>query len=162
MQDAFFQCDDIDIIAIHMYGTGDFSTSKLTPYVEKAQQANKMLMVQEWFVLLFQFLLYCHSLIKYIIITFLYRGVCYHQDSSNQCKSGGGGEDPNRKSILQKFAGTLTDAGIPWLYWQAIPNADPHVRAAGREFHYFIQSTCHALIVIFISERMGLRNRYCG
>lgn len=48
MQSAYLQCEDIDIVAIHMYGAGDFSASKVGSYVTKAQQANKRLMVQEW------------------------------------------------------------------------------------------------------------------
>lgn len=50
MQGAYLQCPEIDIVAIHMYGTGDFDASKLQGYVQAAQQANKKLMVQEWCV----------------------------------------------------------------------------------------------------------------
>ena len=56
MQTAYLQCADIDIVAIHMYGTGDFDTSKISNYVQKAQQANKKLMVQEWYVILSYYL----------------------------------------------------------------------------------------------------------
>lgn len=84
----------------------------------------------------------CMQVLKlYILSLCSGRGVCYHQDSTNQCTNGGGSEDPNRKSILQKFAGVLTGAGIPWLYWQAIPNADPHVRPARRVNSLYF--SCH-------------------
>jgi mannan endo-1,4-beta-mannosidase len=26
------------------------------------------------------------------------------------------------------WASQITQAGLPWLYWQVLPNADPHVR----------------------------------
>lgn len=48
MQSAFFDCAELDILAIHQYGTGDFDESKLSNYVKQAQEKNKMLMVQEW------------------------------------------------------------------------------------------------------------------
>ena len=89
-----------------------------------------------------------------------YRGVCYHQDSSNQCKSGGGSEDPNRNSILQKFAGAITDAGIPWLYWQAIPNADPHVRPPIIYLLFLIENWTPSTLGVNVYLEHGLLGDY--
>lgn len=86
---------------------------------------NKRLMLQEWYVVMSYF----HKCTNHIDNCLLcYRGVCYHEDSTNLCDTDVQGADPNRNSIIQKFAGILLDAGIPWLYWQVLPNADPHVR----------------------------------
>ena len=33
-----------------------------------------------------------------------------------------------RNENIKNFAAQITGAGLSWLYWQVIPNADPHVR----------------------------------
>jgi mannan endo-1,4-beta-mannosidase len=46
--DAYFSCDALDVIAIHAYGIGDLNKDELLPYVKKAQNAGKKLIMQEW------------------------------------------------------------------------------------------------------------------
>lgn len=56
------------------------------------------------------------------------RGVCYYKQDDNQCKDNSGGvDDSYRNDRIKQFAGVFNKLGIPWLYWQAIPNKDPHV-----------------------------------
>lgn len=50
VQPDFLACDALDIIAIHAYGTGDFTTSNIETYVKQAQSANKLLIFEEWYV----------------------------------------------------------------------------------------------------------------
>jgi mannan endo-1,4-beta-mannosidase len=38
------------MISLHAYGPGDFATSALKPYVQKAQAAGKKLIMEEWSV----------------------------------------------------------------------------------------------------------------
>jgi mannan endo-1,4-beta-mannosidase len=61
--DPYFSCKALDVLAIHAYGTGDFATSALQPYVTKAQNAGKKLIMQEW-------------------------GSCYTTASNNNCNGG--------------------------------------------------------------------------
>lgn len=46
--DAYFSCPALDVLAIHAYGAGDFATSALQPYVQRAQDSGKKLIMQEW------------------------------------------------------------------------------------------------------------------
>lgn len=99
--DSYFSCAALDVLAIHAYGTGDFETSALQPYVDRAKDAGKMLIMQEW-------------------------GACYTDASNNNCNGGSPIDSGTRDSNIAKWADSITAAGIPWFYWQIIPNADPH------------------------------------
>jgi mannan endo-1,4-beta-mannosidase len=48
MQPDWFNCAELDVIAIHGYGVGDFDTNKIAGYVKKAESAGKKLIFQEW------------------------------------------------------------------------------------------------------------------
>lgn len=50
VQPDFLTCDALDVISIHAYGTGDFSTSSIKNYVQQAQSAGKKLIFEEWCV----------------------------------------------------------------------------------------------------------------
>lgn len=99
--DEYLQCGAIDVIAIHAYGTGDFATSQLTPYVQKAKNANKKLIMQEW-------------------------GACYTDTSNNGCTYGNALPASTRDANIKNWSASIAAAGIPWFYWQIIPNKDPH------------------------------------
>ncbi|KAH9941987.1 glycoside hydrolase [Amylocystis lapponica] len=53
-------------------------------------------------------------------------GACYFSTSNNDCPTGGVLNSQTRNNNLQKWASAITAAGIPWLYWQVLPNKDPH------------------------------------
>lgn len=99
--DGYFKCAALDVLAIHAYGVGDFSTSSLQPYVQKAQAAGKKLIMQEW-------------------------GACYTTASNNNCNGGSPLASGTRDNNIKNWAGSITAAGIPWMYWQILPNEDPH------------------------------------
>ncbi|EJD44896.1 glycoside hydrolase [Auricularia subglabra TFB-10046 SS5] len=100
-QDAWFHCANLDIIALHAYGAGDFTTSKLQPLVQKAVNNGKRLIMQEW-------------------------GVCYY-NGSNQCHpSNGVANQANRWNALKSWMDIMSNIGLSQMYWQLIPNADPH------------------------------------
>ena len=99
--DGYFTCSALDVLAIHAYGTGDFATSALTPYVSKAKSAGKMLIMQEW-------------------------GSCYTTASNNNCNGGSALDANTRANNIKTWAASITAAGIPWFYWQILPNEDPH------------------------------------
>lgn len=99
--DAYFTCDSLDILAIHAYGTGDFATDKLQPYVTKAQSNNKKLIVQEW-------------------------GACYYDSDNNRCSQSSPLDEGTRENNIKVWADQISAAGIPWFYWQILPNEDPH------------------------------------
>jgi len=101
MQDAYFHCDALDVLAIHAYAPGDYDTTRLKNYVTKAQQNGKKLMMQEW-------------------------GTCYFNTSPNDCPSGSALDSNTRISNLKTYADQISKAGIPWMYWEIIPNNDPH------------------------------------
>lgn len=71
----------------------------------------------------------------------LSRGACYYNTSNNLCPSGGVLDTNTRNTNIKDFAGNITAAGIPWLYWQVLPNADPHVGSSTQ------QNPCTCLIV---------------
>ncbi|KAJ8128520.1 hypothetical protein O1611_g5113 [Lasiodiplodia mahajangana] len=97
---ALFSCSALDVLAIHAYGNGDLTVDKLSPYVTKAKNAGKKLIMQEW-------------------------GVCYYSTSANQnCDSGS--PSSNRDTNIKTWADNISKAGIPWMYWQILPNEDPH------------------------------------
>ncbi|KAH9841925.1 glycoside hydrolase family 5 protein [Rhodofomes roseus] len=101
VQPGFLSCDALDVISIHAYGTGDLATSALKPYVAQAQAAGKMLMVEEW-------------------------GACYFDTSNNDCPKGDALDADTRSGNIINWAEQIDNAGLPWLYWQVLPNADPH------------------------------------
>lgn len=99
--DPYFDCAALDVLAIHAYGVGDFETSALQPYVTRAQNAGKLLIMQEW-------------------------GACYTDASNNNCNGGSPLDVGSRDNNIRKWARSITAAGIPWFYWQILPNPDPH------------------------------------
>ncbi|CAI6099504.1 unnamed protein product [Clonostachys chloroleuca] len=99
--DSYFNCDALDVLAIHAYGIGDFETSKLKPYVKRAQDAGKMLIMQEW-------------------------GACYTDASNNDCNGGTPLDAGTRDINIKAWAAKISAAGIPSFYWQILPNPDPH------------------------------------
>ncbi|KZS86864.1 beta-1,3-mannanase [Sistotremastrum niveocremeum HHB9708] len=101
VQPNWFSCAAIDVISIHAYGNGDLVQSAITPYVQQAQNAGKKLLFEEW-------------------------GACYFNTANNNCPSGTALSTSARNSNIQSFASAITGAGVPWLYWQVLPNADPH------------------------------------
>ncbi|KAH8161835.1 hypothetical protein CIB48_g6413 [Xylaria polymorpha] len=97
---GLFSCDALDVLAIHAYGNGDLTVDKLSPYVQMAKAAGKKLIMQEW-------------------------GVCYYDTDKNQnCDSGN--PSGNRDGNIKTWADNISKAGIPWMYWQILPNKDPH------------------------------------
>lgn len=101
LQDVYFTCPALDVLGIHAYGDGDLTTSKLKPYVQKAQQHGKKLILEEW-------------------------GVCYFSGDNSDCQSGSPQGDDSRIAKFKQYASAISESGIPWWYWQFIPNADPH------------------------------------
>ncbi|EKM60724.1 glycoside hydrolase family 5 protein [Phanerochaete carnosa HHB-10118-sp] len=101
VQPDWLTCDALDVISIHAYGTGDFATSAIQTYVQQAQAAGKMLLFEEW-------------------------GACYFNTENNDCPSGSALSSSQRNSNIEAWASQITAAGVPFLYWQVIPNADPH------------------------------------
>jgi mannan endo-1,4-beta-mannosidase len=100
------------VIAIHAYGLGDLTKDALAPYVKKAQDAGKKLIMQEW-------------------------GLCYYDTSNNNCPKGNALSASTRDANIKKYADNISQAGIPWMYWQIIPNADPH---DGNDYEVIIRS----------------------
>lgn len=99
--DPYFSCESLDILAIHAYGTGDFETSKLQRYVTKAKNAGKKLIMQEW-------------------------GACYTDAPNHNCNEGSALSTNVRDDNIRKWAASIDASGIPWFYWQILPNPDPH------------------------------------
>ena len=99
--DPYFTCAALDVLAIHAYGVGDFATSELKKYVTRAQKAGKKLIMQEW-------------------------GACYTDASNNNCNGGSPISVGARDTNIKKWAAQIDGAGIPWFYWQILPNPDPH------------------------------------
>lgn len=99
--DPYFNCEALDVLAIHAYGANDFETAKMLPYVTKAKNAGKKLIMQEW-------------------------GACYTDAANNDCNGGNPLNAGTRDSNIRKWASSIDAAGIPWFYWQIIPNPDPH------------------------------------
>ncbi|KAJ4368685.1 hypothetical protein N0V86_009594 [Didymella sp. IMI 355093] len=99
--DSYFSCAALDVLAIHAYGVGDFDTLQLKPYVDRARSANKKLIMQEW-------------------------GACYTDAPNNNCNDGSPISIGARDANIKKWAAQIDAAGIPWFYWQVLPNPDPH------------------------------------
>ncbi|KAI0825205.1 hypothetical protein BC628DRAFT_1419197 [Trametes gibbosa] len=57
----------------------------------------------------------------------LARGVCFFDtELNNNCPNRDALSTDARNTNIKNFADTITAAGLPWLYWQVIPNSDPH------------------------------------
>ncbi|GAB1524224.1 hypothetical protein RhiTH_007377 [Rhizoctonia solani] len=63
VKSAWLGCAALDVVAIHAYGVGDFSTSNILTYVNQAKSAGKKLIFQEW-------------------------GACYFNTENNNCPAG--------------------------------------------------------------------------
>lgn len=101
VQPGFLSCASLDVVSIHAYGVGDFATSAIQTYVQRAQNAGKKLIMEEW-------------------------GACYFDSANNVCSNSNALSTTTRNNNLQTWATQITAAGLPWLYWQVIPNSDPH------------------------------------
>ncbi|KAI0638993.1 glycoside hydrolase [Trametes polyzona] len=101
VQPDWLKCAALDLISIHAYGVGDLQTSALKPFVQQAQAAGKKLIMEEW-------------------------GACFFNTENNNCPNGDALPTDARNANIKAFAGAITGAGLPWLYWEVIPNADPH------------------------------------
>ncbi|KAI0651460.1 glycoside hydrolase [Trametes meyenii] len=101
VQPDWLSCAALDVISIHAYGVGDLKTSALKPFVEQAQDAGKKLIVEEW-------------------------GACFFDTENNNCPNGNALSTEDRNTNLKNFANAITGAGLAWLYWEVLPNTDPH------------------------------------
>ncbi|TQN68217.1 Mannan endo-1,4-beta-mannosidase 5 [Colletotrichum shisoi] len=99
--DPYFSCGALDVLAIHAYGVNDFATSRLVPYVTRARNAGKKLIMQEW-------------------------GACYTGAPNHDCRGGSPLGAGTRDANIRNWAASIDAAGIPWFYWQILPNANPH------------------------------------
>ncbi|OCH86676.1 hypothetical protein OBBRIDRAFT_814478 [Obba rivulosa] len=102
VQPDFLTCSTLDIVSIHAYGPGYLETSAIQPYVEQVQAAGISLLFEEW-------------------------GACHYDTENNNCPVGDALPTDVRNQNIRDRAGNITAAGIPWLYWQALPNADPYI-----------------------------------
>ena len=128
VQPDWLTCSALDAISIHAYGTGDYATSAIQTYVQRAQAAGKKLLMEEWYVSYVT-----HPAFQLMIR--LPRGACYYTTENNNCPSGSVLSSSQRNANIKAWASQITAAGLPWLYWQVIPNADPHV-SPGSLFRY--------------------------
>lgn len=119
--DPYFSCASLDVLAIHAYGVGDFDTAKLKTYVDHAKSAGKKLIMQEWGL---SPLIALSS--PYHSLTLIHIGACYTDASNNNCNGGSAISTSARDANIKKWAAQIDAAGIPWFYWQILPNADPH------------------------------------
>ncbi|TBU28380.1 glycoside hydrolase [Dichomitus squalens] len=101
VQSAWLQCSGIDVISLHAYGVGDFATSNLQTYVNMAKSAGKRMIMEEW-------------------------GACYFSTENNNCPQGDVLDTNTRNSNIETWAAQINVAGLSWLYWQVLPNNDPH------------------------------------
>jgi len=53
-------------------------------------------------------------------------GACYYNTANNVCNPGGKLDPNTRAANLKNWANQISSAGVPWMYWQILPNADPH------------------------------------
>ncbi|KAF8753749.1 Cellulase (glycosyl hydrolase family 5) [Rhizoctonia solani] len=111
VKSAWLGCAALDVVAIHAYGVGDFSTSNILTYVNQAKSAGKKLIFQEW-------------------------GACYFNTENNNCPAGTPLPTSTRNNNIKTWASQITAAGVPWLYWQVLPNPDPHY---GYDFEIRVQ-----------------------
>ena len=50
VQDGFLSCSTLDVVSLHAYSPGDYNTTFLETYVQRAQAAHKKLIMEEWSV----------------------------------------------------------------------------------------------------------------
>ncbi|KAF7798608.1 hypothetical protein EIP86_009830 [Pleurotus ostreatoroseus] len=124
VQPGFLSCDALDVVAIHAYGVGDYDTSSIETYVQQAQNAGKKLIMEEW-------------------------GACYFDTENNNCPTGNPLSADTRNSNIQTWASQITAAGLPWMYWQVLPNADPHF---GQDYEIGINDTYWDTLVAAVQE----------
>ncbi len=55
------------------------------------------------------------------------RGACFFDTENNNCPNGDALSTDARNTNIRNFANAITGAGLAWLYWEVIPNTDPHV-----------------------------------
>lgn len=55
------------------------------------------------------------------------RGACFFDTANNNCPNGDALSTDARNTNIRNFANAITGAGLAWLYWEVIPNTDPHV-----------------------------------
>ncbi|KAL1952291.1 hypothetical protein VTO73DRAFT_1440 [Trametes versicolor] len=101
VQPDWLSCAALDLISIHAYGVGDLQTSALQPFVQQAQASGKKLIMEEW-------------------------GACFFDTANNNCPNGDALSTDARNTNIRNFANAITGAGLAWLYWEVIPNTDPH------------------------------------
>ncbi|EPS93807.1 hypothetical protein FOMPIDRAFT_53253, partial [Fomitopsis schrenkii] len=101
VQPGFLSCPALDVISIHAYAVTDFYTSSVAGYVQQAIAAGKKLLMEEW-------------------------GAWYYNTANNDCPSGDALPTSMRNANIQGCAANITAAGLPWLCWEVIPNADSH------------------------------------
>ncbi|GBE78489.1 hypothetical protein SCP_0113780 [Sparassis crispa] len=70
-------------------------------YVQQAQAAGKKLIMEEW-------------------------GSCYYDTLNSNCPVGDPLPTATRNANIAGWASNITAAGLPWLYWEVLPDADPH------------------------------------
>jgi mannan endo-1,4-beta-mannosidase len=114
--DQYFTCAALDVLAIHAYGVGDFETTELKKYVDRAKVAGKKLIMQEWGKLI---------LAKLTTVA-NFTGACYTNSQNNKCNEGSPIGASTRDANIKNWAAQIDAAGIPWFYWQILPNPDPH------------------------------------
>ena len=83
------------------------------------------------------------------------RGACYYDTENNDCPSGTPLSVSARNANLKSFANAITGAELAWLYWEVLPNADPHVRAISAIMSYDLPFT-HSMY----AEWLRLRDWY--
>ena len=67
VQPDWLSCPALDVISIHAYGVGDYSTSSIKTYVSRAQAAGKKLIMEEWYAssyLSTRFVEYAHNVVN--------------------------------------------------------------------------------------------------
>lgn len=95
--DEYFHCPSIDIVAVHAYG-GDLESGHLSRAVTKAQQNGKFVVIQEW-------------------------GACYDNGPNEKCAAANGvADNGSRNKYISDHANVMNNAGVPWMYWQILPN----------------------------------------
>ena len=53
VQDGWLNCSALDVISLHAYSPGDYNTTFLQTYIQRAHAANKKLIMEEWSALPF-------------------------------------------------------------------------------------------------------------
>ncbi|KAL6300258.1 glycoside hydrolase [Sparassis latifolia] len=94
-------CSALDVISIHAYAVTDYYMESIQSYVQQAQAAGKKLIMEEW-------------------------GSCYYDTLNSNCPVGDPLPTATRNANIAGWASNITAAGLPWLYWEVLPDADPH------------------------------------